>query len=99
MMRLGSSDSTRHIGARYDVHFCYTYRHEYETKRTLETAHRHNASSQPNCDRVDCREEKSETHAHTNTHIWCVTFVRIAHASRVEQSKIQISICNDQTDD
>lgn len=34
MMRVGSSDSTRHIGARYDVHFCYTYRHEYETKRT-----------------------------------------------------------------
>ena len=38
MMRLGSSDSTRHIGARYDVHFCYTYRHEYETKRTTSSS-------------------------------------------------------------
>jgi len=88
MMRLGSSDSTRHIGARYDVHFCYTYRHEYETKRTTSSTSKLHIVTTRRLNRtatVYIAEKKNVKHTNTHTHIWCVTFVRIANMSRVER--------------
>ena len=92
MMRLGSSDSTRHIGARYDVHFCYTYPHEYETKLTrtkkthhilnLETAQRV-VSTEPRPRRLQRRRNKTSK----LTHMVRTTLLRIAIASRVERDR------------
>jgi len=85
MMRLGSFDSTRHIGARYDFHFCYTYRTTNTQENTEKTHFSRNVivTSSQNVVSTEPRPSRSQRRK-GQTHGAYARDISIAIASRVE---------------